>query len=104
MHIGHCSEVNGLIADLCFAPRENLETTEQSFDSKLHSVSFAKYLDDLALKGCLSRFISKAFLYSGDSEQSLQQSIVRRFQACALVDIFLQENKNNGLDSFSSYV
>ena len=104
MHIGNCSEVNSMITDLCFATQENLDTTEKSFDSKLNFISFAKHSDDLALKCCLSRFISKAFLYSGNSEQSLQQSIFRRFQACALVDIFLQDNKSNRLDSLSSYV
>ncbi len=104
MNIGSCSAVSNLLVDLCFASRNDLSNSKDNEKGfSLNPVS-AKQLDDFALRDCFSRAVSKAFFCLGDSEQSLQQSIFRRFQAHVFFDALMQDKKDNNSGALSFYV
>ncbi len=105
MDIGSCGTVSNLLMDLCLKPHHGrYEPTIGAFgDCNVDSTESSKKHEDVALRYCLSRFVSQ-MLSSTTKDQNFQHSVFRRFQSCALVDMLFQENKSNSLGVVSSYV
>jgi hypothetical protein len=104
MNIGHCSGVSNLFADLCFAHRADFLDSKSIEKGFSVDPSAEKHSDNMALRHCLSRFVSKAFSHLEDADQSLQQSTFKRFQAYILLDSLMQENKSSYSEALSAYV